>query len=208
MMQDWCPTILRRTATAISALLLLSAVGGIILTVVNTPKPAWFALSFEVAILGATAVGLAAGLRRTGRCTAMAYACVAGVVMAGSFLSGLSAHWTLGSLDLRLIVIARIAAAGVLALIAAWAILGRAPTRTVPMLARAGAAGVVASGLLVGVWLLRAQFAGMSEVVRFVLGVVVFLILTGLVAAAVDRLIRAFEIGVESPPPGAPPATR
>ena len=74
---------------AASGLVLLSSLGGVAASLLNSPR-LYFLLGFEVVILVATVFGVLLGRRKFGSGAGLGLLCVAGVVLAGSLLGYIS----------------------------------------------------------------------------------------------------------------------
>ncbi len=190
-------------ALVLSALVLLSAVAGATISLLNQPKPAWFALAFELTIIVAAAMGCLVGLGRFRQGPALALLCVAGSVAVGSLLGYVGDGRRLLGLNMMPSLAARELAAGLLLASAAWLVLARDPTRTLPPLVKGLALGVLALAAAGGLWAARAGLASIPDAVKLFLIVVLFLVFTVLVSISAHLVILAFQRGgVPKPPSG------
>ncbi len=184
----------RRVLAALCALVLLSSLGLAGVAGLTSPQPAWFLLMFEVVIASACVWGVRACLG-TGQDLAISLLCVAICVLVGSTLGYVSVNGTVAGVALKWHLLARWAAAALLALVAAAETLRHDAPRS---LRRVGlgvalvvpvvvAAGLVAKG--VG----GAQFAALSGLWRVVGACVAFAVCMGLLAAGTHAIMQAFE---------------
>lgn len=177
------------------AAVLVSAVVLIVAALSAQPRALWFLAAFEVvvAIAGGMGVAVALGWRREDAPASLA--CVAlGVGLCTAF-GFYGAGWAVAGIPLRGLLAARLAAAGVLALLAAMLVIGRDTRRALPRLLL-GVALFAAFAAMVGAsWLARARIASMPAGVRFLGGILALLVAIGLLAAAVHWVMSAFDAG-------------
>jgi len=183
---------LRLLVIVLSVAVLASAAIAAVLAVLSHP-PAWFMLIFEVPITVAGAFGVLIGRGRFKEGPALALACVAGTVGAGSLLGYLGAGTTLMGVDLRMFLTARLAAAAVLGATAGAIVLFRNPRRSFAALARGIILGGLLAGLLGCLWAARGAIGSMNAVVLSLGSMIVGAIALGLAAASIHYVIRAFD---------------
>ena len=181
-------------AQVICAAVVLSALGVAAATIISRPVP-WFLLGFELVMVVAGCTGFQTARGRHPQGPALALICVAGIIAAGSFLGYLGAGRKLMGVNLKVFVLARVAAGGFLAVVAAWLVLSRRPGKSIPLIGRGILFGVVAAAIAGAIWFGWAATGGLGEVLRLVLGVVLSAVSLGFIAASVHCLIRAFEFG-------------
>jgi hypothetical protein len=190
-------------ALVLSALLGLSAVVFAVLAALHSPKPAWFMMGFELVMIAASAMGILTGLGRFREGPAMALGCVAAVTAVAAYLGYLGAGKQLYAHSLLPLLVAREGLAACLAVVGAWMVLARRPDRSLPAFLRGVACGVPIPLLLAAAWRWRAAI-NTSGIMQTMVATVGFLVLTGLLAASVHLLIRAFQFGRVRAGPGAP----
>lgn len=200
------PKMLLLPVLLISALCLLSAIGGIVLGVRGG---AWFLLAFEVVVLIAAFMGVLVGVGRFRDAPALATLCVGGCVFIAAVLSeptfvarvlqgSASAAQTIAGVNLRAWALGRIGAGACLIGIAGLMVLVRWPSRSLPFLIRGALLGapVVASlGVLV-VPSIRAGLIGLPLTAIVSIVIVAFFVLGALFSASVQNLILAFDVGI------------
>ncbi len=194
---------------AVNALIALSAIAGVAAALLAA-APLWYMLGFELVILVAAAFGLLIAMGRFSDGPALGLLCIVGAVAAGSVLGDLSTYLAnpirgpilhvygkggMVELPITLFMTLRLAAAGLVALGAAWIVLSRSPRQALASLWR----GLVCAGflllLLFAVWRLRSHAAGLAPLVRTLGGITIGVVALALTAAAVHFTIRAFEFG-------------
>jgi hypothetical protein len=189
--------LLVSAAVGVSSLLLLAA--GL-----AAAKAAWALLGFEAITLVAACLGMLFGLGRFRDAPAIALACVAGTVLAASFLGWMSVTASVGQarsvagIPLTPVLAARVLCAWVLGLAAAYCVLAREPRSWKP-----AAIGVALALPIVAV---AAAFGnpGTRAMVKTVLGhpigaVIAFVLLGGLLAASTHLIVGAFALGSPEP---------
>ena len=170
----------------------------------------WYMLGFEVITLAAAVFGVLIAMGRFGDGPALGLLCVVGAVAAGSVLGDLSTFLanpiggpvlrTYGKggmveLPITLFMTLRLAAAGIVALGAAWIVLSRSPREALRSLARGLACGAMLMIVLFLAWRLRCHAASFGALIRTLGGISIGVIALGLAAAAVHYIVRAFEFG-------------
>jgi hypothetical protein len=189
----------RLPVALLSALTGLWAAVGIVAALLNAP-PAVFTAGFELIVVIACGLTVRSVLRQMpGR--AMTIACAAGAIFVGAVLGHIAAGGSLMGHSLQYWTFARVGIAGLLALVAAADLLGRAPRRTLPPL-------LIGVGLMVPVGLLA--FAGSNGMassllaklpgpLQLVVMFVLFFFVIGLISASIHQLLRAFAIASDLP---------
>lgn len=186
------PTGLGVVVMLISGLVAASALAGGVASMLTSP-PTWFLLGFEVVTAGAAVFGVLLGLGRFPSAPGLALLCVAGAIGASGFLGYLGAGKEIMGVGLKPFLLARLAAAGGLAGIAAVAVLMRRPRVSLPkLLAGLACAGALA-GLGAGAWMASGKVSTLGAPVQAVLGLIGFTVLLGLLAASVHLIVAAFE---------------
>lgn len=160
-----------------------------------TPSPTWFLFGFEVVTVVAAVFGVLVGVGRYSTGPGLATLCVAGAIGAGAMLGYVGAGKELFGMDLMPFVMARVAAAAVIAAVGGFSVLMRRPRVSMPRLLVGLACGAGAAGIGAIVWIARSTVASAGVMVQAVVGLVAFSVLLGLVAAAVHQTIAAFESG-------------
>lgn len=173
------------------------------LAVVGSPTP-WLTVAFEVLIVVAGLMGVLLGLGRFSEGPALGMVCVAGAVCVGALLGGVGSEWRVGGgvlgagVGLKMPLMIRAGLCGVLVLLAGIVVLSRDWRRSRGHLVKGLLASVALVGLLAGAYAARGslgQFGAMSKAIAGMLG---FVLATGLLAAATQWLITAFEMGSAS----------
>lgn len=186
----------------LGALLAISGMFGLYLGLFSAGTLVWPMLLFEPIVVGAGLITIAVGLGRQRSFVPMALATAAGCVGVAAFLSTVAGRNTLGGGLLVPMLGLRLAIAGVLALWAAWLVLGpdtKAWRRVV-------LGGIL---LLLGGGIAAIGFAGPAKPIRDVLlsmggfvasaaALVLFVVFVILVSAGVHLLVRPFEIALDS----------
>ncbi len=192
------PRFVRVLVALLSGVVLASALLGAVMAVGANARPAWTLVGFEVVIAVSCVFGLLLGRYR--EAPGMALACVAGTIFAGSVLGYVSmSPPVLGGVGLRPFLEARVLAAGLIGAAGAYCVLSRHP-RSWRLFARGLLLGapVVAAAAVLAIPSLRRLLApvmGMGLVGQMTVAVGAFLLLGALLCAAIDLVIRAFELG-------------
>jgi hypothetical protein len=162
-------------------------------------QPRWAMFGFELVCLVAAVLGVLAGRGAFAAGPGLALACIAGTILVASGLGWQSAGRQMGGVALWPLLLARAAAAAVLAGAGAWAVLSRRPGAV--RLAALGALlvlpvaiGAAATMAPAGKRLIGAVTGG-SAAMEFAVVALAFLIATALLAAGGHLIIRAFEMG-------------
>lgn len=183
---------------AASALVLLSSLGGIAASVLNTPR-LYFLLGFETVILIAAVFGVLIGRRKFGAGPGLGLLCVAGVVLAGSLLGYISCRdplrGVLFGVPLKWLILGRFALGGLIGIGAAAVVLGRRPKESMSSLVRGLAFGAAFFAFLAAIWYLRSHAAQLGQLIQTLGLLLSGAIGLGLLAAAMHYTIRAFEFG-------------
>ncbi len=194
---------IRLLAGVNSAAVLVSAVALAIGAVcqpflVDGLKPAWILMGFELVSLTAAVMGILFWRGQFRHGPGLALACVAGTILLASGLGGLSAQWTVANQSIKLLVVARAAAAGLIALSGAACVLGRDP-RGWPTFLKGVLWGLPI--LALAAWFVKAGGAFLDPVNN--LGTVARMIAYGLgslvigisMCVSVHLIVKAFEFG-------------
>jgi hypothetical protein len=170
----------------------LSAIAGTVAASASSPTK-WFLFGFEVVTLGAALFGGLLGAGRFGSAPGLGLLSVAGATGASAVLGFVGADQVLMGMSLKPFLLARLAAAGGFAAIAAIAVLIRRPGTSLPKLLAglACAAGFVAAGFVA--WKTSGLMGSLGVPVQAIMGLIGFSVLLGLLAASVHLLIAAFE---------------
>ena len=211
---------------AVCALVGVSALAGAPLSLFAV-KPLWYLLGFEIVVLIAAAYGLLIAMGKFSDGPGLALLCVAATFAAASFFGNQSAtnrdgpsfnlmagpvlgyisknkEHTIDRLigGVTLFLMLRLAAAGLIAVGAAWVVLQRRPRESLPSLLKAGAFGAGLLGVMAAAWKLRSQTANLGGFAATMIALVVGLLALGLLSATVHFAIRAFELGrIRDEPP-------
>jgi len=193
----------RRLTAVLSGVIALSSFALIAGAVTASPKPAWFVVMFEAMVLVGCAFGVLFGLGRFRMAPQMTILCVLGTVLVGTTFGPVSVRWSLHGYSLFPLIIGRAVLVLVLGATAAVVALGdnrEAWRRT------GKGVGLLAGFLLgsaAGWWVLVRS--GLTNSVHGVLvvafSIVLYLILTGLLAGAVHLIITAFADALEKRAP-------
>lgn len=178
----------------VSAIVGVSAIG-VGVTALLQPRASWVMFGFEVVILVAATLGVLLARGRFGDGPALGLVSIAATIFIGSVFGYLGGGRTLFSVDLKPLLLARLVAALLLAAAAGWIVLSRDWKATLPPFIRGCAFGLPIPALLFVLWKFRATLGGLSDALQLGLAIVVFSLITGLLAASVQFLIKAFDIG-------------
>ncbi len=194
-------TTLSRTArlavAGVSLLLLLSVLGVLGAALFTSGTKPWFLIGFELVTLIAAVFGLLFGLGRLREGPAIGLTCIAGSVLTTALLGYIGAGKQVAGFSLLPVMGGRAVLAGVLLLIAAVAVLSRQPSRSWPDALRGVILLIVCLAGTAGLWFLipAARGLGVPVPLKVVVGLVLALVLLGVFAAGVHKVIRAFEHG-------------
>lgn len=190
---------MNRLVTIVCAAVGISAIGGIVLSLVSV-NTAWFLMGFEAVTLFAAVFGVLLGRGKFSDGMALGVLSVAGAIVAAGLFGYLGAGKAIPvgarTISLTPLLLGRMGAGVLLAGCSAWAVLGVQPGRSLPLVVRGLACGIPAVGVVWGVWALRAKIAGMglSQVALALGGLVVGGLVIGLLASAVHLTIKAFTV--------------
>lgn len=192
------PRALSLAALALFSLVALSGLAGMVAAAIPMPKSAWTLFGFEFVVTASAVLGFAYAKGGCRVSPAIGLASLGGCIGAASLLGFLSVQQRLGSVDLTAFVAVRCLAAaalGGLALIAgmngerrSWATLFKGVLAGIPAVV-----GVAIFALPAGKPILNA-FSNLGGFAGFILGTVVFLLLTASASAGVHLVIRSFQI--------------
>lgn len=188
------PTLIRQTAMLLFGAVLASAAVLAIAGVLNHP-PAWFLIGFECVLVVTGLMGFLTAKGRYQEGFGATLAVFAVIIAVASELGYLGAGRKLLGFDLRMVLMARFAAAAVIGTLGGVAVLLRRPRRSFPLIGRGVVFGCLCVGLAAGLWFAQARTANWNPVLRLTLGVVLASVCLGLLAASVHCIIRAFEFG-------------
>ncbi len=183
----------------ISVACAISAAVACVVAALQSP-PLLFMIGLELGVIAAGVMGVLIGLGKFKEGRAISVLCVGAAFVVCSYLTLISANRVVGGVDLLPFRNARMAAGGLLILIAALSVLLRRPNLSLPRLALGVALLVplVAGGL----WIARggalAFFSTQGQIVQITAIFVAFVAFCGLASASGHFLIRAFAIGVEA----------
>jgi len=185
-------------ALGLFALVALSGLAGMAAAAIPMPKSAWTLLGFEFVVTASALLGLYYAKGGCRISPAIGLASLGGCIGAASLMGFLSVQQRLGGVDLTAFVAIRCllaAAIGGLALIAgmngdrhSWTTLIKGVLAGIP-----AALGVAIFALPVGKPILDA-FSNLGGFAGFILGTVVFLLLTASASAGVHLVIRSFQL--------------
>lgn len=189
------PPILAKATCALSAVVALSVLGMVSWAVVSgTPSP--FFLGFEVVALVAAFFGWMIGSGKYTEGASIGLLCVAGAIGAGGLLGYLGAGRSIGGHSIQFYVLGRAAAAACFAGFAAWLVLVRRPSLTLPSLIRGVLFGALFLGVARGSYALRAPILALHPLAVIAILLIVSVLCLALLAASVHYCIRAFEMGL------------
>ena len=184
----------QRIVLAVSALIALSAAGGIVVSLISD-RTVWFLLAFESVVLLGSCFGVLVGRGRFATGPALAILFVAGSIGGASLLGFLAAKGGVTLVNVRLVLVLRAALIAVLLLVAALAVLTRRPALSRKHLTR----GLAFAGLFVGTlaigYFARAQLSALPGPAKSIIALIASLWLLGVLAPATHYIIRAFEAG-------------
>jgi len=185
------------TCLLISAVLALSGVVVSGLAIVSSPTP-WLTVAFELLIVFSGVFGVLLGLRRFPEGPAIGLVCVAGAVGVGALLGGVAAEWRVGTgsgLALKQLLLVRVALCGVLVAIAGFIVLSRDWRAARGLFLKGMFASVALVALLAGAYFGRGAVGQLGSMSKAIAAMAGFVLATGLLAAAAQWLISAFETG-------------
>ena len=179
----------------VSGVVALSAIAGASMAVLQ-PRASWVMFGFESVVTTAAVLGVLIGRGRYADGPALGLLCVAGTILVGSGFGYLGGGRTLFGINLTPFLLARAAAAGLLVLAAAWIVLARDPKATLPPFIRGAAFGAGVPIVLITLWKMRASIGTIPDMAQVAIAIVVFVLVTGLIATSVQLLVKAFDAGV------------
>jgi hypothetical protein len=179
---------------ALSGVIAVSAAGVGIASLLQD-RASWVMFAFEIVVLVAGVLGMLIGRGRFADGPAIGIAAVAGTVLLGSLFGYLGGGRVLFGVDLRPFLYSRAIASLLLGAAAAWIVVSRDLKATLPLLIRGVAFGLPIPLGLIAYWQFRGRMSCISDVAQLGLAIVGFSLLTGLLAASVQFIFRAFEIG-------------
>ncbi len=205
-MMDQYPPVSQTTRLivgVISGAVLLSAVALALAAVcqpfiVDGTRPAWILMGFELVSIAAAAVGICFWRGQFRHGPGLALACVGGTILLASGLGGLSATWLVAGQSIKLLVLARAAAAATIGICGAACVLGRDP-KGWPTFLKGLAWGLPLIALVA--WYAKARGAfldpvnNMGTVARMIAYGLGSLVLGICVCVSVHLIVKAFEYG-------------
>ena len=189
----------RKLTAVVSVIISLSSLVLVAGAVTETPKPAWFVVMFEGMVLLGCVFGVLFGLGRFRVAPQMTILCVLGAVLVGTTFGPVSVRWSLHGYSLFPVIIGRAAMLLLLGATAAAVALGdnREAWR------RTGKGALLlasfAVGSAAGWWVLvRSGLTNsVHGVITVAFSIILYLVLTGLLAGAVHLIITAFADALE-----------
>lgn len=181
---------------AIGLFMLVSCLAGIVVGMLHSPKPAWFFVLFEAVGLlpGLFAVLFAMG--RIKGSPSMTLACIGGSILVVAVLGGFSIQWRVAGIGLKVPEGIRVLAAAALGISSVAVAIGTDRKRWVRF-AKGASFGIAFAVVAALAWQLlgpRSGSAGsMHSGLRALLVAIAYLLATGLLAAAVQVLVGAFQ---------------
>jgi len=177
----------------------LSALGVVGLALFRGGQPYWLLILMEACIALAGVVGVMFWRGCYGRAPALAVACVAGTVFTAGFLSWLSVRGGMvlsdgSSVSVKTLMLARVGAAVMLGVLAAFEVLSR-DRASVPAILKAIAAGALMIGVLAAMYAARTRLDALPAWLVWSGAAILAVCAMGLFCAAVHFTIRAFELG-------------
>ena len=199
------------TLVLCAALMLTAGVG--VFAAWSLPNsPGWAMIGFEIVLLLGGAVGVLFGLGKFREAPGLSLACVTGVGFVGSVLGYLGVGGALGTFSLREPLFARLAAAGMLGLLATIVPL-RADLKSWRMLVIGGVLGSAGVGAVGGAVAAYSRglppfvkLAGPAEVARVTGLMIAALLAVVLMSVGMHLVIQAFERRRREPQPPLPDA--
>lgn len=183
-------------ATLLSAGVGLSAVGVAAMAVLQ-PRPSWVMFGFEFVVLVAASLGLLIGRGRFKDGPALGLVCVAGTIAVGSLFGYLGGGRVLFGQDIRMLFLARVACALALSAVAGWVVLARDPRATIPPFLRGLALGLPVPIVIGAAWYSRGRLGNLPDMATALLAIALFCVVTVLLAASTQLVVKAFRIGID-----------
>lgn len=159
-------------------------------------RPSWVMFGFESVVLTAAVIGFLIGRGRYADGRAIGLLCVAGTFLVGSIFGYIGGGRMLFGVDLKPLLAFRGLAAAALVASAAWTVLSQNPRATLPPFIRGSLFGIAVPVILIIVWKFRGSLASLPDMVQVAIAMVVFGLVTGLLAATVQLLVKAFDAGI------------
>jgi len=200
------PSYVRWTVGGLSALLLVSAIGGAIAGQVVPPKAAWALMGFETVIAFSSIFGLLVCANRVHQAPALAIVCVAGAAMVGTVLGYLAVNRELSfaHLPLKAWLAARV---GTSLMLVACAVIAALGSHRQAWRALVRAMCFAAPLVGIAIWYRLSRFAplntpmpGFKDSIRLAAIAAVATVCAVCVCAVVHLSIRAFAIADEERP--------
>jgi hypothetical protein len=113
----------------------------------------------------------------------------------GSVLGYLGSGRNVSGVGLKPFLMVRLLLGAGIGIAGAWIVLARRPGVAVPRLVKGVLVGLPLPILGAVLWAARARLAALPEMARIGGAVVLFVVVTALLAASVDLIVRAFETG-------------
>jgi hypothetical protein len=200
---DELPKPFKLLVTVLSGAVLVCSVGAAILA---AQQRGWTMVGFEVVVIVAAALGLLIGLARLSGSTAVGLVCAAGTIAAGSFVSDMTVQHRLAGHALWPLLAGRIAVATVLLVLAITAVLNGNPRKAWPAFIKGAVLGLPPFGLALLIALPRgrkllAGFDGLGDFAKMAVVLIGFAVFTACLAASVQFIIAALELGSAGNPP-------
>lgn len=192
------PKTLVLASGACFALLGVSGIVGMVAAALPIPKPAWTLFGFELVVTISSFIGLVFAKSGCRVAPAIGLACLGACIGAASLLGYLSVERALGGVSLTPFVGLRCLGAAALAGLAVIAALKGDPRSWATLfkgaiVAAPAAAGVAVFALPIGKPILNAV-SNLDGFIAFILGTVVFLLLTASASAGIHLMIKSFQI--------------
>lgn len=179
---------------ALSGVVALSAAGVGIASLLQD-RASWVMFAFELVVAIAGILGVMIGRGRFADGPALGVAAIAGTVLLGSLFGYLGGGRLLYGVDMRPLLYARAAAALLLGAAAGWIVVSRDLKATLPLLVRGLSFALPIPLGLFAYWKFRGRIAGISDAAQLGIAIIGFALFTGLLAASVQFIFKAFEIG-------------
>ncbi len=179
----------------IGLFMLVSCLAGIVAGILHSPKPAWFFVLFEAVGLlpGVFAVLFAMG--RIKGSPSMTLACIGGSILVVAVLGGVSIQWRVAGIGLKVPEGIRVLAAAALGISSVAVAIGHDRKRWIRF-AKGASFGVAFAVVAALAWQLlgpRSGSGSMHSGLHALLVAIAYLLATGLLAAAVQVLVGAFQ---------------
>lgn len=182
----------------VCALVAVSALVVGVLALVQ-PRASWFMFGFEGVVLVSAVLGALLARGRYPEGPSLGLLSVAGAILVGSAFGYLAGGRTLFGVDVRMLSAGRALAALVLVGTSAWIVLSRAPRVSLPRFSKGAVLALCVLALLAALWKGRGWIGSLGDVGQLAVGMGAFVLITGLMAASVHLLVRAFQAGLQAP---------